>query len=130
MLVSRDTSEETNQFTCRHCCGLHGPRGLCRGYDLLNQRTRHCSSRQELLLEERLLQPSFMSILSKRAGTVLQGAVQGIAGGFGSLASIIGLIMGGILYDFLGGTTFLVSAGVIFTAFIMSFRLLKMRVFI
>ncbi len=77
-----------------------------------------------------LMWPSFMSILSKRAGTVLQGAVQGIAGSFGSLASIIGLIMGGILYDLLGGTTFLVSAGVIFAVLIMSFRLLKMRVFI
>jgi MFS transporter, DHA1 family, tetracycline resistance protein len=72
-----------------------------------------------------LMWPSFMSILSKRAGTVLQGAVQGVAGSFGSLASIIGLIMGGILYDFLGGTTFLVSAGVIFTVFILSFRRLN-----
>jgi MFS transporter, DHA1 family, tetracycline resistance protein len=74
-----------------------------------------------------LMWPSFMSILSKRAGTVLQGAVQGMAGSFGGLASIIGLITGGILYDFLGGTAFIVSAVVIFTVFIMSFRLLKMK---
>jgi DHA1 family tetracycline resistance protein-like MFS transporter len=72
-----------------------------------------------------LMWPSFMSILSKRAGTTLQGAVQGIAGSFGSLASIIGLILGGTLYNLIGATTFLVSAGVIFTAFIMSFRLLN-----
>jgi MFS transporter, DHA1 family, tetracycline resistance protein len=72
-----------------------------------------------------LMWPSFMSILSKRAGTTLQGAVQGVAGSFGSLASIIGLILGGTLYNLIGATTFLVSAGVIFTAFIMSFRLLK-----
>jgi len=52
-----------------------------------------------------LMWPSFMSILSKRAGTVLQGAVQGVAGSFGSLVSIIGLIMGGILY-FLEGLLF------------------------
>ena len=43
-----------------------------------------------------LMWPSFMSILSKRAGTILQGAVQGVAGSFGSLASIIGLIVGGV----------------------------------
>ncbi|TLX87439.1 MAG: MFS transporter, partial [Thaumarchaeota archaeon] len=43
-----------------------------------------------------LMWPSFMSILSKRAGTVLQGAVQGVAGSFGGLASIIGLIAGGL----------------------------------
>lgn len=72
-----------------------------------------------------LMWPSFMSILSKRAGTTLQGAVQGVAGSFGSLASIIGLILGGTLYNLIGATTFLVSAGVIFSVFIMSFRLLK-----
>ena len=74
-----------------------------------------------------LMWPSFMSILSKRAGTVLQGAVQGVAGSFGGLASIIGLTLGGLLYDLVGGATFLVSAVVIFAVFIMSFRLLKMK---
>ena len=60
-------------------------------------------------------------------GTVHQGAVQGVAGSFGGLASIVGLIIGGILYDTLGGTVFLISAAVIFVAFIMSFRLLKIK---
>ena len=72
-----------------------------------------------------LMWPSFMSILSKRAGTVLQGAVQGVAGSVGGVASIIGLIGGGVLYDLIGGATFLVSAVVIFSVFVMSFRLLK-----
>ena len=72
-----------------------------------------------------LMWPSFMSILSKRAGTVLQGAVQGVAGSVGGLASIIGLIAGGLLYNQIGAATFLVSAVVIFSVFIMSFRLLK-----
>ena len=72
-----------------------------------------------------LMWPSFMSILSRRAGTILQGAVQGVAGSFGSLASIIGLIVGGVLYDLVGSATFLVSAGVIFAVFVMSLRLLK-----
>ena len=74
-----------------------------------------------------LMWPSFMSILSKRAGAVLQGSVQGVAGSFGGLASIIGLTLGGLLYNLVGGATFLVSAGVIFTVFIMSFRLQKMK---
>ncbi len=69
--------------------------------------------------------PSFMSILSKRAGTDLQGAVQGIAGSIGGVASIIGLIAGGVLYNLTGGATFLVSAVIIFSVFVMSFRLLK-----
>jgi MFS transporter, DHA1 family, tetracycline resistance protein len=72
-----------------------------------------------------LMWPSFMSILSKRAGTALQGAVQGVAGSFGGIASIIGLIAGGVLYNLTGGATFLVSAVIIFSVFVMSFRLLK-----
>ena len=72
-----------------------------------------------------LMWPSFMSILSKRAGTVHQGAVQGIAGSFGGMASIIGLIAGGVLYNLTGAATFLVSAAIIFSVFIMSFRLVN-----
>jgi MFS family permease len=72
-----------------------------------------------------LMWPSFMSILSKCAGTALQGAVQGVAGSIGGVASIIGLIAGGVLYNLTGGTTFLVSAVIIFSVFVMSFRLLK-----
>ena len=74
-----------------------------------------------------LMWPSVMSILSNRAGTVYQGTVQGVANSFGSLASIIGLMIGGLLYDVLGATTFLVSAGIIFTVFILSFRLMKIN---
>jgi MFS family permease len=72
-----------------------------------------------------LMWPSFMSILSKRAGTALQGAVQGVAGSIGGVASIIGLFAGGVLYNLTGGVTFLVSAVIIFSVFVMSFRLLK-----
>jgi DHA1 family tetracycline resistance protein-like MFS transporter len=72
-----------------------------------------------------LMWPSFMSILSRRAGSKLQGAVQGVAGSFGGLASIVGLILGGFLYNSIGGATFLISAVVIFAVFVMSFRLLK-----
>ena len=72
-----------------------------------------------------LMWPSFMSILSRRAGSKLQGEVQGVAGSFGGLASIIGLSLGGFLYSSIAGSTFLISAGVILAVFVMSFRLLK-----
>jgi predicted MFS family arabinose efflux permease len=72
-----------------------------------------------------LMWPSLLSILAKKAGTVHQGAVQGVASSFASLASIIGLTIGGVLYNAIGATTFLITAGVIFTVFIISFRLLK-----
>jgi len=70
-----------------------------------------------------LMWPSFMSLLSKNAGKELQGAVQGFASSSGSLASIIGLITGGILYGLIGSLTFLVSAIVIYAVFLMSFGL-------
>src|SRR2546423_2829987 len=74
-----------------------------------------------------LMWPSFMSILSRRAGSKLQGAVQGVAGSFGGLASIVGLTLGGFLYNSIGGFTFLISAGIIMAVFILSFRLLKKK---
>jgi MFS family permease len=74
-----------------------------------------------------LMWPSFMSILSRYAGSKLQGSVQGVAGSFGGLASIFGLVLGGFLYNSIGAVTFLISAGVIFSIFMMSFQLLKWK---
>ncbi len=74
-----------------------------------------------------LMWPSFMSIMSRYAGSKLQGSVQGVAGSFGGLASILGLILGGFLYNSIGAITFLISAGVIFSIFLMSFQLLKWK---
>jgi MFS transporter, DHA1 family, tetracycline resistance protein len=71
-----------------------------------------------------LMWPSFMSLLSKAAGKKFQGSVQGFAGSMGSLASIAGLIIGGVLYETLGAATFLISAGIIYLVFFMSFRLI------
>ncbi len=70
-----------------------------------------------------LMWPSVLSLLSKAAGKKYQGSVQGMASSMGSLASIIGLILGGILYSSIGTMTFLVSACTIYTVFILSFRL-------
>jgi MFS transporter, DHA1 family, tetracycline resistance protein len=66
-----------------------------------------------------------VSILSRRAGSKLQGTGQGVGGSFDDLASIIGLALGGFLYNLVGGATFLISAGVILAIFVISFRLLK-----
>jgi predicted MFS family arabinose efflux permease len=69
-----------------------------------------------------LMWPSYLSLLSKRGGAEVQGAVQGIASSAGSLASIVGLILGGVLYELLGPTTFFVSGGVIVLVFLLSIR--------
>ena len=57
--------------------------------------------------------PSVQSVLSRLAGPIYQGAVQGLAGSLGAAASILGLLLGGVLYTSLGSRVFLVSALVI-----------------
>ena len=60
-----------------------------------------------------LMWPSVVSLLSKAAGDRYQGAVQGVAGSLGAAASILGLILGGLLFGVLEGSIFLVSTGII-----------------
>ena len=69
--------------------------------------------------------PSFMTLLSNAAGARHQGAVQGLGGSVGSLASIVGLVLGGILYTNLGGSTFTISAVLIFVASLLSLKLIR-----
>jgi MFS family permease len=67
--------------------------------------------------------PSFLSLLSKVAGRTYQGTIRGIASSFGGLASITGLILGGLLYEMLAGTSFLIARLIIYTVFLLNFRL-------
>ncbi|MBO6512012.1 MAG: MFS transporter [Roseibium sp.] len=60
-----------------------------------------------------LMWPTFTAVLSKYAGDQLQGAVQGFASSLGAAASIVGLIGGGLLYNFAGSWVFALSAGII-----------------
>ena len=71
-----------------------------------------------------IMWPSFLSLLSKSSEPNVQGTIQGIATSVGSLASIIGLLAGGFLYDQVGPWTFGVAAGVIYLVFLLSFRLI------
>ena len=57
--------------------------------------------------------PSVQALLSKVAGETYQGAVQGLAGSLGAVASVGGLVLGGVLYGTLGPRVFWVSAAVI-----------------
>ena len=61
-----------------------------------------------------LMWPSFMALLANAAGERFQGAVQGIGSSVGSLASIVGLIVGGVLYETLGRGTFVGSSVLIY----------------
>ena len=57
--------------------------------------------------------PSIQAVLSRVAGPSLQGAAQGFAGAAGSLASVLGLLLGGVLYGAVGVVTFVAAAAVL-----------------
>ena len=59
-----------------------------------------------------LMWPSVMAMLSIVAGDEHQGAIQGAGGSVSAVASIIGLIAGGLLYNWLGAWVFVLSTAV------------------
>lgn len=79
-----------------------------------------------LALGNGLMWPSLLSLISKVSGK-FQGTIQGYAGSLGSAASIIGLLIGGLLYSQIAGGIFILSAAIIFIIFILSFRLLPLN---
>ena len=68
-----------------------------------------------------LMWPSLMAMLSNAADSSNQGAVQGFAGSSSAVASIAGLIVGGLLYGVLGAGVFvlaaILTAGVVVVSF-------------
>ena len=60
-----------------------------------------------------LMWPTVMAMLANAAGDEHQGAVQGAGGSIGAVASIVGLIAGGLLYNWLGAWVFVLAALVI-----------------
>ncbi|HYV43211.1 MAG TPA: MFS transporter, partial [Myxococcaceae bacterium] len=60
--------------------------------------------------------PSAVALLSKVAGEEEQGLVQGVASSAGNLASIAGLIAGGLVFETLGAWTFMLAAALITVA--------------
>ena len=73
-----------------------------------------------------LMWPSFSSMLSRTGPPAAQGSVQGIAGSAGSLASIVGLLLGGASYDWLQARVFLLAAAVMVVVLV-SFLLMMLR---
>lgn len=70
-----------------------------------------------------LMWPSYLAVLSTLGGSRYQGAIQGHASSMGSAAAIAGLLLGGVLYDALGPTTFVVPSVVILLAGMLSGRI-------
>jgi len=61
-----------------------------------------------------LMWPSFMGYLAGLGDKKIQGAIQGFGTSMGSFASIIGLVVGGILFEYLTTTVFIIGAVVFF----------------
>jgi DHA1 family tetracycline resistance protein-like MFS transporter len=76
-----------------------------------------------LALGNGLMWPTLLSLLSKAAGNEAQGSVQGIAGGSAAVASILGLLVGGVFYGTLGTAIFLIAALVVALAWVASWLL-------
>jgi MFS family permease len=74
-----------------------------------------------------IMWPSFLSILSKLAGQKYQGAIQGYASSSGSLASVIGLITGGLIYGWIGETTFWIPGTFMLIICALCFRLVPLE---
>jgi len=72
-----------------------------------------------------IMWPSYLSILARSAGKEHQGAVQGYATSVGSLASIIGLVVGGVIYGQIQEGTFWIAAGIIGIVFLVSIPRLR-----
>lgn len=66
-----------------------------------------------LALGNGLMWPALLSLLSKAAGADAQGSVQGIASGSAAVASIFGLLVGGVFYGTLGTAIFLIAGLVV-----------------
>jgi MFS transporter, DHA1 family, tetracycline resistance protein len=77
-----------------------------------------------LALGNGVMWPSVLSILSRTAGKRVQGAVQGLAGSAGAVASIVGLLLGGAAFASLQARVFLLSAGVIGIVVLLAVKLL------
>ena len=73
-----------------------------------------------LALGNGVMWPSLMAIISMATDHEVQGAVQGVASSSGAVASILGLVIGGLLYGILGAGVFLLSAAITLVVVVMS----------
>ncbi len=80
-----------------------------------------------LALGNGLMWPSLLSLLSKAAGRRFQGAVQGFAGSAAAVASIVGLLTGGLLYGAIGPWVFVVSAVITSLVVLLALRIRQPR---
>lgn len=79
-----------------------------------------------LALGNGVMWPSLLAIISMAADHSVQGAVQGLASSGGAVASIVGLLAGGMLYGFTGGAVFFIAATITAAAVLMTFGVARL----
>ena len=72
-----------------------------------------------------IMWPSYLSQLGQLGNPQDQGYIQGVASSAGSLASILGLVLGGVLYSVYAAQSFLVAAVVFVIVLLLSIGLSK-----
>jgi MFS family permease len=77
-----------------------------------------------------LMWPSLLAVLSKSTDRNDQGAVQGFASSAAAIASIAGLLIGGVLYGVLGSRVFVLSAAITSLVFLVAFRIPRSNIHI
>lgn len=70
-----------------------------------------------------IMWPSYLSLLGQMGSASDQGYIQGIASSAGSLASIVGLVLGGLLYESFAATSFGIAALFFIAVFMLAFLL-------
>jgi MFS family permease len=70
-----------------------------------------------------IMWPSFLSLLGQIGEASDQGYIQGISSSAGSLASILGLVIGGVLYSLFASTSFVIAATVFIVVFVLALLL-------
>ncbi|MCI4667559.1 MAG: MFS transporter [Bacteroidia bacterium] len=76
-----------------------------------------------LALGNGIMWPSFMAILGKMGDPNSRGTIMGYGNSMGSAASICGLVMGGLLFNYLGSQVFFLAGFIMILIFIFAFRL-------
>ncbi len=74
-----------------------------------------------------IMWPSFLAIFAQRSDPSKQGTIMGYGNSTGSLASIFGLILGGVLFSRIGPSVFFVGAALLFSITLVSIGLVSVK---
>ena len=71
-----------------------------------------------------LMWPSFLSLLSKAGEKSIQGTIQGYGESMGSTGSILGMVLGGLFYEWIGSEVFWIASGLLALVALLAIRIL------